>query len=167
MKIFSVLQLVLQYMMNYSPVIRDDAWRKHIQCTHKFSSTHTGEEFIIYCKTENIIYLLECAICDLQYIGETKQQFSKRLSGHRSDANCKHDLPLSRHLRSTGHHDSFDKLNVTIIDHNPKWDDKSRQERESFWSRKLKTYHRMESMRKSNILSWLLFLLVSSSRIRT
>jgi hypothetical protein len=40
---------------------------KIIQCTHKFSSTHTGEEFIIYCnancKTENIIYLLECAIC--------------------------------------------------------------------------------------------------------
>jgi hypothetical protein len=61
------------------------------------SSTHTGEQFIIYCnancKTENIIYLLECAICGLQYIGETKQ-LSKRLNGHRSDANCKPDLPL-------------------------------------------------------------------------
>jgi hypothetical protein len=33
----------------------------------------------------------------------------------------------------------FVKLKVTIIDHNPKWDDKSRQERESFWIRKLKT----------------------------
>ena len=116
---------------------------KNIQCTQKFSSTHTGEKFIIYCnancKTENIIYLLECAICGLQYIGETKQQLSKRLNGHRSDENCKPDLPLSRHLRSTGHHDSFGKLKVTIIDHNPKWDDKSRQERESFWIRKLKT----------------------------
>ena len=116
---------------------------KNIQCTQKFSSTHTGEKFIIYCnancKTENIIYLLECAICGLQYIGETKQQLSKRLNRHRSDANCKPDLPLSRHLRSTGHHDSFGKLKVTIIDHNPKWDDKSRQERESFWIRKLKT----------------------------
>jgi hypothetical protein len=40
---------------------------------------------------------------------------------------------------TTGHHDSFGKLKVTIIDHNPKWDDKSRQERESFWIRKLKT----------------------------
>jgi hypothetical protein len=38
-----------------------------------------------------------------------------------------------------GHHDSLGKLKVTIIDHNPKWDDKSRQERESFWIRKLKT----------------------------
>jgi hypothetical protein len=45
---------------------------KNIQCTHKFSSTHTGEKIIIYCnancKTENIIYLLECAMCGLQYI---------------------------------------------------------------------------------------------------
>ena len=97
---------------------------KNIQCTQKFRSTHTGEKIIIYCnancKTENIIYLLECAMCGLQYIGETKQQLSKRLNGHRSDANCKPDLPLSRHLRSTGHHDSFGKLKVTIIDHNPK-----------------------------------------------
>ena len=126
---------------------------KNIQCIHKFSSTHTGEEFIIYCNancnTENIICLLECAICGLQYIGETKQQLSKRLNDHRSDTNCKPDLSLCRHLRSTGHHDSFGKLKVTIIDHNAKRDDKSRQERESFWIRKRK----MESMRTSNILS--------------
>ena len=143
--------------------------RKH-QMHTKFSSTHTGEEFIIYCnancKTENSIYPLECAICGLQYIGETKQQLSKRLNGHRSDGNCKSDLPLSRHLRSTGHHDSFGKLKVTIIDHNPKWDDKSIQERESFWIRKLKTLSPNGINEKSNILSWLLFLLVSSSRIR-
>ena len=116
---------------------------KNIQCTQKFSSTHTGEEFIIYCnanyKTENSIYLLECAISGFQYIVETKQQLSKRLNGHRSDANCKPDLPFSRHPRSTDHHDSFCKLKVIIINHNPKWDDKSRQERKSFWNRKLKT----------------------------
>ena len=61
---------------------------KNIQCTQKFSSTHIGEEFIIYCnancKMENFICLLESTICGLQYIGETKQQLSKRLNGHRS-----------------------------------------------------------------------------------
>jgi hypothetical protein len=70
-----------------------------------------------------------------------------------SDANCKPDLPLSRHLRSTDHHDSFGKLKVTIIDHDPKWDDKSRQERESFWIRKLKTLSPNGINEKSNILS--------------
>ena len=58
---------------------------------------HTYRRKIYYnanCKTENIIYLLECAICALQYIGETKQQLSKRLNGHRSDANCKPDTTV-------------------------------------------------------------------------
>ena len=89
------------------------------------------------------------------------------MNGHRSDASCKPDLPLSRHLRSTGHHDSFGKLKVTIIDHKPKWDDKSRQEKESFWIKKLKTLSRNGINEKSYILSWPLFLLVSSSRIKT
>jgi hypothetical protein len=78
-----------------------------------------------------------CNLC-LHYIGETKQQLSKSLNGHRSYGNCKSELPLSRHLRSTSNHDSFGKLKVAIIDHNPKWDDKSIQEMESFWIRKLK-----------------------------
>jgi hypothetical protein len=72
----------------------------------KFSSTHTGEELIIFCnancKTKNIIYLLECAICGLQYIEETKQQLSKRLNSHRSDANCKSYI-VSNHIFDTDH----------------------------------------------------------------
>jgi hypothetical protein len=68
----------------------------------------------------------------------TSEKLSKRLNDHRSDTNCKPDLSLCRHLRSTCHHDSFGKLKATIIDHNAKWDDKSRQERESFWIRKRK-----------------------------
>jgi hypothetical protein len=39
----------------------------------------------------------------------------------------------------TFHSADISKLKVTIIDHNPKWDDKNKQERESFWIRKLKT----------------------------
>ena len=92
-------------------------------------------------KLEKQIMQSSPTISGLQYmyVGETKQQLSKRLNGHRSDTNCKPHLPLSRLLRSTGHRDSFGKLKVTIINHNPRWDDKSREERESFWIRKLKT----------------------------
>jgi hypothetical protein len=39
---------------------------KNIQCTHKFSSTHTGEKIIIYsnanCKTENIKTMVNASI---------------------------------------------------------------------------------------------------------
>jgi hypothetical protein len=92
---------------------------KNIQCTQKFSSTHTGETFIIYCnancKTENIIYLLECAICGLQYIGETKQQLCKRLNGHRSDANCAAEFlcALDVFARHTSSRITF--LTLTIV----------------------------------------------------
>ena len=89
------------------------------------------------------------------------------MNGHRSDANCKPDLPLSIHLRSTNHHDSFGKLKVTIMDHNPKWDEQADRKGKASGSEKLRPYNRMESMRKSSLLSWLLFLLVSPSRIMT
>ena len=85
----------------------------------------------------------------------------------RSDANCKPDLPLSRHLRSMGHHDSFGKLKVTILTITPSGMIKADRKGKASGLENLSPYHRMESMRKSNILSWLLFLLVSSSRIRT
>ena len=115
-----------------------------IQCTRKFRSTSTKEEFIMHCtvtcETENIIYLLECAICDLQYIGQTKRKLKIRMNEHRSDSNNRTGFSLSRHLNSTNHHNAFDKLKVTIIEHNPNWDNESRLERERFWIRKFKTF---------------------------
>jgi hypothetical protein len=39
----------------------------------------------VNCKSANIIYILECSVCGLQYIGESKQPFHKRLTEHRSD----------------------------------------------------------------------------------
>jgi hypothetical protein len=33
----------------------------------------------------NIICILECSVCGLQYVGESRQPFHKRLNGHRSD----------------------------------------------------------------------------------
>ena len=36
------------------------------------------------CATENVIYLIECMHCKIQYVGETCQQLSHRLSDHRS-----------------------------------------------------------------------------------
>ena len=116
---------------------------KMIQCTHKFRSTFTKEEFIIKCiatcQTNNIIYLLECAICGLQYIGQTRRPLKERMYNHRSNANWNPDFSLSKHLRSENHHTNFDELKVTIIDHNPNWNDTERQKREHFWIKKLKT----------------------------
>ena len=38
------------------------------------------------CKSENLIYLLQCRICQLQYIGKIETPFNIRLRNHRKDA---------------------------------------------------------------------------------
>ena len=50
-----------------------------------------GEVFHIQekmtCLTENVIYIMICRGCDATYIGETGQQFCKRMNSHRSHIN--------------------------------------------------------------------------------
>jgi hypothetical protein len=115
-----------------------------IQCTQTFRSTSTKEKIILdctaTCQTKHIIYLLECATCDLQYIGQTKGQLNKRMTNHRSDVKWKPNSSLAKHLSLTDHQNNFDELKVTIIEHNPNWNNKSRLERESFWIRELNTF---------------------------
>ena len=36
------------------------------------------------CKTENVVYLISCKVCNFQYVGETKNSIQKRFSGHKS-----------------------------------------------------------------------------------
>jgi hypothetical protein len=83
---------------------------------------HLRSEFD--CTTRNCVYLLECGICALQYVGETEQPFNKRLNGHRSDSNQnlstktgkiigKPDLPIFKHIKNTGH--KFEDFKVIIL----------------------------------------------------
>ena len=37
------------------------------------------------CRTEYVIYLIECAICNLQYVGKNETPFNIRLNHHRID----------------------------------------------------------------------------------
>ena len=39
------------------------------------------------CKSRNVIYGTECTICGLEYVGETKGQLNKRMTGHRFEIN--------------------------------------------------------------------------------
>ena len=104
----------------------------------------------VTCKTQNVVYLLQCR-CGMQYVGETEQPFNKRMNGHRSDYTCKPDLPVSRHLRSPGHAQADLKtLTITIIDHNEGWSKVDRVARERFWIRKLRTVS-PEGLNEKNI----------------
>ena len=67
----------------------------YIEETNIFFSNVTGERYIpitadmnyLDCRSENIIYLIFCKICNFQYVGETKSKLQKRFSNHKSSIN--------------------------------------------------------------------------------
>ena len=77
-----------------SPVISCCNRRRCSHCVSiitgsQFSSHIMGETFnirqVANCKTNNVIYLLTCKKCKLQYVGQTSQPVSKRMNSHRFD----------------------------------------------------------------------------------
>ena len=51
------------------------------------------------CNSKNIIYCLECPICKLQYVGQTKNKFLVRVNQHLNDIKHMRDTPVSRHFQ--------------------------------------------------------------------
>ena len=93
---------------------------KQMNNTTSFRSNVTGKEYHIFhecnCQSRNIIYLMECSLCKLQYIGKTQTQLERRINGHRSDVKCKVDpIMADRHFRLPNH--NFDRdARFTIIE---------------------------------------------------
>lgn len=86
-----------------------------------FTSFSTGRSFILnipgtfYCKTPNLVYLISCKRCGIQYVGQSKQTLHCRLNGHRSSImNNKVNTFMSNHFRNNGH--NREDLKAQIID---------------------------------------------------
>ena len=95
---------------------------KAIVCNKTFGSSITGKKFIldsegiINCKTKNVIYLLSCKSCGLQYVGKTSQHLHQRLSGHRQCVQGNNPLHtyLYDHFRT--HKGGFENCKIQIIE---------------------------------------------------
>ena len=58
----------------------------------------------ITCTISNIIYLISCRICGIQYIGETKNSLKKHFYGHRSTVTThKLDTPVGQRFKLPNH----------------------------------------------------------------
>ena len=96
-----------------------ERWCKKINQTTTFTSPNNKMTFTIFhavdCHSSWIIYIIECNICKLQYIGKSETAFNLRLNNHRNDIKKGvRSCELSEHfLHNTRTHD-FDN-NVTII----------------------------------------------------
>ena len=86
-----------------------------------FTSSVTQETFLFSisgtysCKSYDIIYLITCAECDIQYVGLTEQNLHERMNGHRASLKAGKNLYIYQHFNQEGH--NFSNATVQIIDY--------------------------------------------------
>ena len=107
-----------------------------IQRTDLFQSKATGSNFTIRqhinCNTTNLIYIIECRQCQVQYVGESRNALRIRFNNHKSSIRHPNTVtPISIHFNLPDH--SISDIILTGIDHNPEWNDDERKRKESFW----------------------------------
>ena len=54
------------------------------------------------CRSKNVIYLIECNSCSMQYIGETKRTFAIRANQHRRDIENNNPTSVGSHFNDRG-----------------------------------------------------------------
>ena len=114
-----------------------------------FVSTATGKRYSINyslnCNSCNVVYLITCKICGLQYVGSTTTKFRLRFNNHKSrirrhekleQVNRENDDLFYKHLWSEGHNGLSD-VKIQII-HRVNGERELR-ETEGQWAYKLNT----------------------------
>ena len=101
-----------------------------------FTSPCTGSthkiRFEFKCTTRNLVYLIQCRRCGLQYVGETGNPLHTRMNGHRSDIRTgKIEKPVAAHFTQLDH--SLEDLQVMGIQKIYREDPTLRKLRESYW----------------------------------
>ena len=115
---------------------------KQKKTTTTFKSQQTNKTWKIFhntnCKTEYVIYLLQCIICNLQYARKNETSFNIRLKNYRKDVKDPKAILADKHFQKNGHR--FNRYTrFTIIDEsrNTKLDKEILREcliqRENFW----------------------------------
>ena len=122
---------------------------KQVVSTTSFKSNETNRAFKIFhninCKSTFLIYLLECNICNIQYLGKSETTFNIRFNNHRKDVKDPNALPADKNLTLPGHDFNKDSKFTYIekLTNTNKVATKTLKERlknrENFWIIKLKT----------------------------
>ena len=103
----------------------------------KFSSLRSQ---VLDCKATNLIYLISCAKCGQQYVGETKRSLAVRMKEHRNNVmKGEAGTYLVDHFKQSNH--SVEDMKFTIIEHfgQTTMTKQQREEKEDFWIRALVT----------------------------
>ena len=115
----------LFFIKNFSLFVRCGGSRcktcKHLVVGNSFASNVTGKSYNISCPrgsircgTKNVIYVISCRKCGVQYVGETSQTLRARFNNHRNRLKQLCGLYLYHHFNSDGH--SLDDINIMPIE---------------------------------------------------
>ncbi|CAJ0953387.1 unnamed protein product [Ranitomeya imitator] len=116
-----------------------------VRKTTSFTSSVTGITYPIRthmnCNSEGVIYLIECDLCKLQYVGCTVGPLKRRFCKHISESalnNTSHNISAVSHHCKTIHAGNTSMIKVTAIEkvHKPPRGGDHRRKilnRESFW----------------------------------
>ena len=83
---------------------------KHLVLGNSFSSNLTNKNYnvlspndTIDCSSKNVIYLITCRKCGIQYAGKTSQTLRNRMNNHRNRLKQLGNFYLYNHFNSDGH----------------------------------------------------------------
>ena len=92
--------------------------RLQVQNTHSSRSQQNARIFTIFyqvnCKSDFVIYLLECKKCNIQYIGKAETDFNLRLNNSRKNVYRADAITASRHFATKDHILNRDASFITI-----------------------------------------------------
>ena len=164
--------LDLPTMVSVKNVTRDDVWLAKTSNAHKNSAAHTQEKNSFYTAMPTARQKILSTSWNVQFVVfNTSEKLNNNLVNAWMATEAMQIANLTFHSA-----DISDRRATMILLANwrsplltitPSGMIKADRKGKASGLENLRPYHRMESMRKSNILSWLLFVLISSSRFRT
>ena len=119
---------------------RCETCRQLTECGHFYSTTYSTRYPLtanMNCAVKNVVYLITCALCRLQYVGETGMCVRDRMTAHRSCVRLSKLTPVGLHFASEGH--TLSHMQVIPIEKLTIDNDTYRKQRELFWQLQLGT----------------------------
>ena len=136
---------------NHTKCMRCSFCTKHWIQTHIFTSAVTTCKFNVpikdvsmnfSCHSKNVIYLITCTKCEVQYVGLTRQKIKEHIAQHiRHIKNNSLSTYLVQHFNNNDH--SISDLIVKIIDYLPETKDNVNElfDLENYWMRTLNSVY--------------------------
>ena len=93
------------------------------------------------CQDKNVIYCIECDLCNSQYIGESERSLQERFSEHKGYvANHHLNKATGNHFNLRGH--QIHHMKVTVVEKIRNFDPRFRKTREKMFIEKFNTKHK-------------------------